>query len=64
MIVRSLAPEGCQPAEGQAWPVVEFTVVEPGFCRTLRIPLIAGRDFADRDDERPPAVVIVNDAVH
>lgn len=37
------------------------TIVSPGFFATLRIPLVAGRDFTDRDDAKAPRVVIVNE---
>lgn len=35
-------------------------VVGPDYFRSLRIPLLAGREFADRDDEHAGPVVIVN----
>jgi hypothetical protein len=34
--------------------------VGPDYFRTLRIPLVAGRAFEDRDDEAAAAVVVVN----
>src|SRR4029077_1264354 len=36
--------------------------VEPGYFQTMRIPLAAGRDFADSDTEGTPAVAIVGEA--
>lgn len=36
--------------------------VGPGYFRTLGIPLLAGRPFADADDERAPRVAIVNES--
>ena len=48
-------PEGREPAES-------VSVVTPGFFHTLRIPLLAGRDFLPTDDSKAPAVVIVNQA--
>jgi predicted permease len=36
--------------------------VEPGFFRTLHLPLAAGRDFNDGDTATSPRVVIVNEA--
>ena len=35
-------------------------LVGPGFLRTLDVPLIRGREFTQRDDERAPRVAIVN----
>jgi predicted permease len=37
--------------------------VTPGYFRTLRIPLAAGRSFEDRDDEHAAPVAIVNDTM-
>jgi predicted permease len=34
--------------------------VSPSYFRTLGIPLIAGRDFSDRDDTGTPKVIVVN----
>lgn len=47
-------PEGRIPAD--------WNVVEPGFFRTLDVPLVRGRDFNDRDTANAPAVAIVNEA--
>jgi len=40
---------------------VRYTV-EPGYLRTLGIPLLRGRFFDARDDERSPPVVVVDEA--
>ncbi len=32
----------------------------PGYFRTLRLPLIAGREFTDADDAKAPRVVVIN----
>jgi len=37
-------------------------VVTPGFFSTLRIPLLAGRDFLPTDDSKNPIVAIVNES--
>ena len=45
----------------QGPPMVSFNIVGPNYFRTLGIPLLRGRDFTERDDERAPAVVVVNE---
>lgn len=54
-----LAPAGAAPARGRGSFVPSGNVVEPGYFATLRIPLVAGRDFtaADRADTQPVAIV-------
>ena len=41
---------------------VRQNMVGPGYFRTLRIPLVAGRDFDGRDSPSSPRVAIVNEA--
>jgi predicted permease len=40
----------------------DWSVVEPGFFTTLRIPILRGRDFDDADTPRSAPVIIVNNA--
>jgi predicted permease len=40
----------------------EFAIVSPRYFDTLRIPLVAGRDFIDADDIGSERVAIVNEA--
>ncbi len=37
--------------------------VTPGFFKTMGIPLIAGRDFTERDTETAPRVAIINESM-
>ncbi|HKW96971.1 MAG TPA: ABC transporter permease [Bryobacteraceae bacterium] len=39
-----------------------FDAITPDYFRTMGIPLIAGREFTDRDDAGAPKVVMVNQA--
>jgi putative ABC transport system permease protein len=55
--------EGHLPPQGQLAPVVEENVVSPGYFKTLEIPIVAGRTFADTDTERAPRVAIINQAM-
>ena len=51
--------EGTQDASGTG-PRAGQNMTSPGYFQTLRIPLVKGRDFTDRDDLAAPGVVIVN----
>jgi putative ABC transport system permease protein len=44
------------------WPSANTAIVTPGYFSTIGTPLIAGRDFTDRDNEDAPPVLIVNQA--
>jgi predicted permease len=37
------------------------TIAAPGYFSLMRIPLLAGRDFTERDDETAPRVIVVNE---
>ena len=41
-------------------PIVDVEAVSPKWFETLRVPLLAGRDFTAADDALAPKVVIVN----
>jgi putative ABC transport system permease protein len=43
-------------------PSADIKVITPNYFHTLNIPFIAGRDFTQRDDDKAPGVVIVNQA--
>ncbi len=43
-------------------PNVVVRVVTPGYFRTLRIPVLRGREFTDADDSNPTPGFVVNDA--
>ena len=54
--------------EGRSVPVSErprtgYTWVEPGYFRTLGIPLLKGRDFAAADNLKSRPVLIINEAL-
>ena len=48
-----------EPEEGHP---VDLTPVSPGYFATLRIPLVAGRDFGTTDDARATKVAVVSEA--
>ncbi len=51
---------GRPPAPDDEAPEAVMRFVSPGYFRTLGIPLLAGRDFTDRDDAEAPFVVILS----
>jgi putative ABC transport system permease protein len=50
------------PPPGQGFGAV-YRSIRTGYFETMRIPLLRGRDFTPRDDERAPAVAVVNEAM-
>lgn len=56
-----LQVEGYAPAPSEQMSV-SSAIVAPGYFDTLRIPLLQGRDFTERDDHDTAPVVIVNQA--
>ena len=44
-------------------PDVDYHEISPRFFATLRIPIVRGREFTDRDDMNAPAVAIVNETL-
>ncbi len=57
----SITVEGYHPAEDEETDG-SFHSVSPDYFRTLGIPLLAGREFTERDDAAAPKVAIVNQA--
>jgi predicted permease len=55
-----LTIEGYQTPPGQRRPFAGYNAVSPDYFRTMRMPLIQGRDFRDSDDEASPYVAVVN----
>jgi putative ABC transport system permease protein len=50
-----------KPEEGKA-PTSQYRGTSPGYFATMRIPLVRGRDFTERDRVDAPLVVLVNQA--
>jgi len=58
---RSLTVEGYPILSvGQA-PMIQHTVVMPGYFTTLGIPLLSGRDFSETDGPNTPKVTIIDE---
>jgi predicted permease len=58
---RSTEIEGYQAAAGESLEI-DASIVGPHYFRNMKIPVIAGRDFDERDGEGAPCVAIVNEA--
>lgn len=55
---------GVRPEAGageQKSLTIEYSVISPGFFRTLEIPLLRGRDFSAEDRRGAPGATIVNE---
>jgi putative ABC transport system permease protein len=59
----SYGVDGALPRSGADAPVALTNSATPGYFQTLRIPLVAGRDFDDRDAATAPPVAIVSAAL-
>ncbi len=54
-----------QPLPKNMWssPLVEWCTVMPDYFRTMRIPLLAGRDFTIHDGPKSPLVAVINETM-
>jgi putative ABC transport system permease protein len=54
---------GVEPPTGEDGYRLDVVDVDPGYFRTMGIPLLSGRPFNPADDASAPGVVIVNEAM-
>jgi hypothetical protein len=60
---RDFAIQG-QPDPGvEHQPGAKYSVACPGYLRTMKIPLLAGRDFSQRDTVNTANVILINQAM-
>ena len=55
--------DGHAHADGQQDPIAQWRVISPGFFAALGVPIIAGRDFNDSDDQSKEPVVVVSETL-
>ena len=55
------AVEGRPAPDAAQLPQARFHLVTPDYFKTMRIPLLKGRDFTDRDDLQTPLVSVINE---
>jgi predicted permease len=58
---RGIKVAGVTPPNGLPAFGVDWNPIQPGYFATLRIPLLAGRDFGDEDREGAPRVAILGE---
>lgn len=44
-------------------PFVNYALVTPDFFKTLRVPVIRGREFTERDNRDAPPVAVINESM-
>ena len=54
---------GYEVPHGEAQPIAAYNIVTPRYFRTMRIPLLEGRDFTKADVENSAWVAIVNETM-
>jgi putative ABC transport system permease protein len=55
--------EGREPQTPDETPVARYSVVSPEYFRTVRIPLLAGRQLTEQDADESNGVVVVSDSL-
>ena len=53
---------GDPPVEARDRPTAEYTTADPGYFKTLDLPIVSGRGFNERDTLRSVPVCLVNEA--
>lgn len=51
------------PESEPSWNNTNFAGISPGYFQTMRIPVLAGRDFTTGDSRASPKVAIINDTL-
>jgi putative ABC transport system permease protein len=56
-------PEGQPEVPLAQRPIFNIQQISPGYAAAMRIPLLHGREFNERDDAKGPRVVLINEAL-
>jgi predicted permease len=56
-------PEGSSFPGGEPAAVISFAAVDAPYFQTMKVPIVRGRAFTERDNEISPPVAIVNEAM-
>ena len=60
--ITPVLPEGQPDVPLPKRPFIDIEAISPQWFQTMRVPLLAGRDFTAADNAQTPKVVIVNEA--
>src|SRR5262249_18324111 len=52
--------EGKPIPDGELPPQADFRSASPVYFETIRLPLVSGRTFEERDDDKAPLVAVIN----
>jgi predicted permease len=55
--------EGNLLPAGEPAPVITFAVVDAPYFHTMKVPIVRGRTFTERDRENSPPVAVINEAM-
>ena len=55
-------PEGQPEVPLSERPIFNLQQVTPGYAATLRVPIVRGHEYTERDDAKAPPVVMINQA--
>ncbi len=58
-----LGAPGVTAPDGSRFMSADWNIVEPGYFTTLRIPILAGRDFTAADDAASPKVAVIGEGI-
>ena len=59
--LRTIRPQGDDDNLRLKGQLMRYNHVWPGFMKAMGIPLVAGREISESDDERHPVVVVINE---
>ena len=62
-LARTVFPQGQDEASGYRGTLTQINDIAPSFFRTLRIPLLSGREFTDADRKNTTLAAVVNEAM-
>ena len=60
---RTFHVEGREPKRPEDQPEEQLRIVTDGYFQAMRIPVVKGREFTDRDRSSAPRVAVVNEAL-